>query len=146
MAIGLSFWMHVCLSDKWLKCRKPFPSLPSPSVFSGLCLSILLMLSLVSDWLQILEGTFVLRSTIQLLYFFKMFIALKYYCLFFPLIVMGKCFCDRHKIIVFFLAPELPVYERRNWLIHLQFIGKEFENCKVRKVYKLTLTLDLWSV
>jgi len=27
-------------------------------------------------------------------------------------------------------APELPVYERKNWLIHLHFIRKEFERCK----------------
>ena len=34
----------------------------------------------------------------------------------------------------FFLAPELPVYERRNWLIHLHFIRKEYDKCMVRKV------------
>lgn len=27
-------------------------------------------------------------------------------------------------------APELPVYERKNWLIHLHFIRKEFDFCK----------------
>ncbi|XP_071480015.1 BBSome complex member BBS4-like [Diadema antillarum] len=27
-------------------------------------------------------------------------------------------------------APELPVFERRNWLIHLHYVKKEFENCK----------------
>lgn len=26
-------------------------------------------------------------------------------------------------------APELPVYERRNWLIHLHFIRKEYDKC-----------------
>ncbi|KAH9507656.1 Bardet-Biedl syndrome 4 protein [Bulinus truncatus] len=28
-------------------------------------------------------------------------------------------------------APELPVFERRNWLIHLHYVRKEFETCKV---------------
>ncbi|XP_071092197.1 BBSome complex member BBS4-like isoform X1 [Haliotis cracherodii] len=27
-------------------------------------------------------------------------------------------------------APELPVYERRNWLIHLHYVRKEFSTCK----------------
>lgn len=27
-------------------------------------------------------------------------------------------------------APELPIYERRNWLIHLYYIRKEYEQCK----------------
>ncbi|BFZ13361.1 hypothetical protein BsWGS_16400 [Bradybaena similaris] len=27
-------------------------------------------------------------------------------------------------------APEIPVYERRNWLIHLHYVRKEFETCK----------------
>jgi len=27
-------------------------------------------------------------------------------------------------------APELPVYERKNWLIHLHFVRKEFDRCK----------------
>ena len=29
-----------------------------------------------------------------------------------------------------FSAPELPIFERRNWLIHLHYIRKEFETCK----------------
>jgi hypothetical protein len=29
-----------------------------------------------------------------------------------------------------FAAPELPIFERRNWLIHLHYIRKEFEQCK----------------
>ncbi|ESO87919.1 hypothetical protein LOTGIDRAFT_53377, partial [Lottia gigantea] len=28
-------------------------------------------------------------------------------------------------------APELPVYERRNWLIHLHYVQKDFTTCKV---------------
>ncbi|GFS06590.1 Bardet-Biedl syndrome 4 protein-like [Elysia marginata] len=28
-------------------------------------------------------------------------------------------------------APEIPVFERRNWLIHLHYVRKEFETCKV---------------
>ncbi|GFO42972.1 Bardet-Biedl syndrome 4 protein-like, partial [Plakobranchus ocellatus] len=28
-------------------------------------------------------------------------------------------------------APEIPVFERRNWLIHLHYVRKEFEMCKV---------------
>ncbi|XP_020894361.1 Bardet-Biedl syndrome 4 protein [Exaiptasia diaphana] len=27
-------------------------------------------------------------------------------------------------------VPELPVYERRNWLIHLHYVRKEFDKCK----------------
>ncbi|KAI8790259.1 Bardet-Biedl syndrome 4 protein [Biomphalaria glabrata] len=27
-------------------------------------------------------------------------------------------------------APELPVFERRNWLIHLHYVRKEFDTCK----------------
>ena len=27
-------------------------------------------------------------------------------------------------------APELPIFERRNWLIHLHYIRKEFETSK----------------
>ena len=29
-----------------------------------------------------------------------------------------------------FIAPELPVFERRNWLIHLHYVRKEFDSCK----------------
>ena len=32
---------------------------------------------------------------------------------------------------LFATAPELPIYERRNWLIHLHYVRKEFEQCKV---------------
>ncbi|RUS77345.1 hypothetical protein EGW08_014899, partial [Elysia chlorotica] len=28
-------------------------------------------------------------------------------------------------------APEIPVFERRNWLIHLHYVRKDFETCKV---------------
>ena len=28
-------------------------------------------------------------------------------------------------------APEIPVFERKNWLIHLHYIRKDFETCKV---------------
>lgn len=31
---------------------------------------------------------------------------------------------------LFSAAPELPIYERRNWLIHLYYIRKEYEQCK----------------
>ncbi|CAB4013157.1 Bardet-Biedl syndrome 4 [Paramuricea clavata] len=27
-------------------------------------------------------------------------------------------------------APDLPIYERRNWLIHLHYVRKDIENCK----------------
>ncbi|XP_033754504.1 Bardet-Biedl syndrome 4 protein-like [Pecten maximus] len=27
-------------------------------------------------------------------------------------------------------APELPIFERRNWLIHLHYVRKEYESCK----------------
>lgn len=28
-------------------------------------------------------------------------------------------------------APELPILERRNWLIHLHYIRKDYDTCKV---------------
>ena len=28
------------------------------------------------------------------------------------------------------LAPEIPIFERRNWLIHLHYVRKEFDKCK----------------
>ena len=28
-------------------------------------------------------------------------------------------------------APEILIFERRNWLIHLHYIRKDFETCKV---------------
>lgn len=30
----------------------------------------------------------------------------------------------------YFIAPELPIFERRNWLIHLHYVRKEFDVCK----------------
>ncbi|KAK2155532.1 hypothetical protein LSH36_237g02029 [Paralvinella palmiformis] len=27
-------------------------------------------------------------------------------------------------------APEIPIFERRNWLIHLHYVRKEFDKCK----------------
>ncbi|XP_050412166.1 Bardet-Biedl syndrome 4 protein [Patella vulgata] len=35
-------------------------------------------------------------------------------------------------------APELPVNERRNWLIHLHYVQKDFETCKVLIKEQLT--------
>lgn len=29
-----------------------------------------------------------------------------------------------------FSAPEIPIFERKNWLIHLHYIRKEYESCK----------------
>ncbi|XP_064641769.1 Bardet-Biedl syndrome 4 protein-like isoform X2 [Lineus longissimus] len=34
------------------------------------------------------------------------------------------------KIIKRGKAPEIPIFERRNWLIHLHFVKKDFETCK----------------
>lgn len=28
------------------------------------------------------------------------------------------------------IAPEIPTFERRNWLIHLHYVRKEFDTCK----------------
>lgn len=69
----------------------------------------------------------------------------------FPLSVMWQCNVSVIAQTVFFLAPELPVYERRNWLIHLHFIRKEYDQCMVRKVnYSLfniiITTIDLLNV
>jgi hypothetical protein len=27
-------------------------------------------------------------------------------------------------------APDIPIFERRNWLIHLHFVKKDYETCK----------------
>ena len=34
-------------------------------------------------------------------------------------------------------APDIPIHERKNWLIHLHYVRKDFETCKVclRSVY-----------
>ena len=32
------------------------------------------------------------------------------------------------------IAPEIPLFERQNWLIHLLYIRKDFETCKVRYI------------
>ena len=32
--------------------------------------------------------------------------------------------------ILCFSAPEIPIFERRNWLIHLHYVRKEYEQCK----------------
>lgn len=29
-------------------------------------------------------------------------------------------------------APEFPILEKQNWLIHLHYIRKDYEACKVR--------------
>lgn len=34
------------------------------------------------------------------------------------------------KMYCHFIAPELPIFERRNWLIHLHYVRKEFDVCK----------------
>lgn len=34
------------------------------------------------------------------------------------------------KMYCYFIAPELPIFERRNWLIHLHYVRKEFDVCK----------------
>lgn len=34
------------------------------------------------------------------------------------------------KMCCYFIAPELPIFERRNWLIHLHYVRKEFDVCK----------------
>lgn len=36
-----------------------------------------------------------------------------------------------HVLFLLALAPELPIYERRNWLIHLHYVRKDIESCKV---------------
>ncbi len=44
--------------------------------------------------------------------------------------------CIRIQIHLYVLllsaAPELPILERRNWLIHLHYIRKDYETCKVQ--------------
>lgn len=36
----------------------------------------------------------------------------------------------------FLSAPELPIVERRNWLIHQHYIHKEYETCKVNSLHQ----------
>ena len=33
-------------------------------------------------------------------------------------------------LLVLIAAPEIPIFERRNWLIHLHYVRKEYEQCK----------------
>lgn len=33
---------------------------------------------------------------------------------------------------MYYLAPEFPILEKQNWLIHLHYIRKDYEACKVR--------------
>ena len=33
------------------------------------------------------------------------------------------------------IAPEIPLFDRQNWLIHLLYIRKDFETCKVRYIH-----------
>lgn len=32
--------------------------------------------------------------------------------------------------MIIFVVPDLPVIERRNWLIHLHYIQKDYDRCK----------------
>ena len=32
--------------------------------------------------------------------------------------------------LLFSTAPDIPIFERRNWLIHLHYVRKEYEQCK----------------
>jgi len=34
-------------------------------------------------------------------------------------------------VFYFVAAPELSIHERRNWLIHLHYVRKEFDECKM---------------
>ena len=33
------------------------------------------------------------------------------------------------------IAPDIPIFERKNWLIHLHYVRKDFETCKVGESY-----------
>ncbi|XP_062255039.1 Bardet-Biedl syndrome 4 protein isoform X1 [Platichthys flesus] len=43
----------------------------------------------------------------------------------------SKSFYSSGLIMFFHPAPELPIVERRNWLIHQHYIHKDFDTCKV---------------
>ena len=43
------------------------------------------------------------------------------------------------------LAPELPSLERRNWLIHLHYVRKEYEVHILRDHSIITLALLFWG-
>ena len=38
---------------------------------------------------------------------------------------LWNCTCCNHT------APDLPIFERRNWLIHLHYVRKDYDACKV---------------
>ena len=40
-----------------------------------------------------------------------------------------------------YVAPEIPVFERKNSLIHLHYIRKDFETCKVR-MFEYNFTIN----
>ncbi len=49
---------------------------------------------------------------------------------FFHLSYLSSSNCFYMCVCIFHTAPELPIFERRNWLIHLHYVRKEFETCK----------------
>ena len=38
--------------------------------------------------------------------------------------------------VFYFTAPEIPVFERRNWLLHLHYTMKEYDKCRVNDIRK----------
>ena len=45
--------------------------------------------------------------------------------------------------VILFPAPELPIVERRNWLIHQHYVRKDYDTCKVKSPL-LSFTLS-WT-
>lgn len=37
---------------------------------------------------------------------------------------------------IFRVAPELPIPERKNWLIYLLYVHRDYEECKVRAAFE----------
>lgn len=42
--------------------------------------------------------------------------------------------------VTLFSAPELPIVERRNWLIHQHYVRKDYDTCKVKLLPPFYLT------
>lgn len=43
--------------------------------------------------------------------------------------ILNRVYCY---LFVHFLGPEIPLFERKNWLLHLYYIRKDFTKCNVR--------------
>lgn len=41
-----------------------------------------------------------------------------------------------YSVNILHVAPELPVLERKNWLIYLLYVRRDYDECKVRAAFE----------